>query len=308
MDEWLLIDIDGGDVEFGRCTSTSPVRLTGRRKYESREFATATDCILRYAQDEGLQLHGIPTAVVMSGPVVRDTVRIARCPWIISIRGIAYLVGSNLVALNDSAAKAWADLEFGPATHKMIGGPTDVRTPDMPKDGDSYVAINFGRGLGASTLRMHGSDRVHVDTEMGHLLFAPVGPVERALAEALERRHRLVSWEHALIAGPSDPAWSTTTIRGDPRAINVARAGLLGSFCGEAVLAAGGWSGVLLHGAKADFSFDSEANSAFNTRFEARAGQASLIRSVPRWIAAAPYENLVGAAYCLQERLQRQTA
>lgn len=300
--DWLLIDIDGAEVNFARSRPNSPTLLSGRRNYASRDFATATDCILRYARDEGIDLRGLTTAIVLSGPVTGDTVRIARCPWIISLTGVGYLVGGRPYALNDSAAKAWADMSHAPLTHRQIGGRAGAPLPNPAGDDGRYIAINVGAGVGATILSNRAAAQIHLEMELGHLVFAPVGPVERALYDALERQRGPVSWERALLTPPADPVWSATSLAGQVSGIARARAAMLGAFCGDAVLAGGAWTGLLIHGTGAAILSQADLAASFNARFEARAGQAAVVRPVPRWTVAMREENLIGAAQYLQAR------
>ena len=301
MSDWLLIDIDGADVQFARCSSAMPTAFTGKRSYSSRAFATATDCLLRYAADEDIALSGLTVAMVMSGPVTGDTVRIARCPWI-SIRGIGYLTRGDPVALNDSVAKAWANFHHSSLSHRLVGGAATALPPGPALETKRYVVINFRVGVGAAIFSTGPDASFHVESEMGHMSFAPENAVERALAAVLERRHAPVGWEAALLCAAMDPTWRDTPLAGDTRAIGLARAGMLGAFCGHAVLAGCTWGGALVHGNGRELLASAEAMAAFNTRFEARAGQTTTMRSVPRWTVTIEQENLVGAALYLKAR------
>jgi len=292
-DSGLLIDIDGQDVHFATSRKDGSSDLGDRRSYHSRDFITATDCILRYAQDTGIQLRGLMTVVIISGPVVGDTVRIARCPWIISIRGIGYLIDREPFVINDSAAKLWSDLEPTRNSHTPIGGPAG--STQHGRGMGRFLAVNFATGLGAALFVRNTDGTFHVETELGQIGFAPNGDDEKALLQALSKPPAPVCWERALLTGPSDPVWAKAGIGADSRRIATIRAGMLGSFCGDAVLATGAWGGVTLHGNGRDVLSNDALLAIFNERFEGRAAYNSNLRQIPRWRVERPDVNLVGA-------------
>ncbi|QJU57930.1 hypothetical protein HL653_09110 [Sphingomonas sp. AP4-R1] len=302
-DDWLLIDIDGGNARFALACGADHAELRQQRHYSSRDFVTATDCILHYGREAGITLRGLPTAVVISGPVIGDTVRVARSPWIISVRGLAYVMDRMPAVMNDSAAKLWSDLAPSSNRHSPLGGLAEPRQlPDGSKGG--YLAVNFRSGLGAALLIHSPHGIAHAETEIGHIAFSPFGDVERTVWTALSGARGPVGWERALLVGRDDPIWAGTSLRGNAIGIARARAAMLGAFCGDAVLATGAWNGLLLHGAGNDLLAGDQLAAAFNERFEARAGYASMLRRVPRWRVEAREENLVGAANFLRARMK----
>jgi glucokinase len=297
----VLIDIDGVRASFALTLPGRSGALGLVKEYRTSDFPTATDCVMRFAQDAGITLEGMDCAVAVSGALSGDAVRIARCPWIISVTGLRYLFKTPVHFLNDSAAMLWAATHVGTASHRPLG---PYPLPDFTKGG-KWLGINYQTGLGAALLvGQSGSVLQHVETEAGHVAFAPVGNTEQILHRNLERSKSPVSWERALFATPDDPAWRDTPLAGDPRLLAACRAEMLGSFVGDMVLATGAWDGILLFGGAVSLVQASGNLALFDKRLESRANFQLQLRKVPRWAVNLPHINLVGASRFLEHRCE----
>lgn len=296
---WLLADIDGDDVEFALAEPGPEPVLKERRHYKASESATAIDAFQKYARDTGVSLENTDCGLVVSGAVLGDSIRIARSPWIVSRSGLAHILGKKPITVNDSAVKSWANIGHSPHTHKSLSAPA---TPDFRKTG-RWVTINVAGGLGASALiRPEDGRPVLVDTEIGHVGFAPHDKQEAALADVLQGYRGGTSWEMALFAHKDSMIWGKAGLPDDPREIARLRAGMLGSFAGDAVLAMGGWDGLFLHGAK-EILPNADAIAIFNQRFEQKTAYKIQIRRTPRWSVDMEDASLKGAAYMLWQKL-----
>jgi glucokinase len=296
-DEWLLIDIDGEYASFATGRPDQPNRLDRQARYLTTQFRTATDCIRQYAGEHGIMLTNRNSVLVLSGAISGDSVRIQRCPWIISIRGVGYIVGKPTLALNDAGAKAWADVGRADEGFRRVGGPAGAT---LPGRGDGhFLALNYQTGLGGSLIATQDGAGVHIELEVGHIGFSPQGEVQHALFRALGGPDRPVGWEQALFAGEMPrPAGSTPLPPIDDQQI----AAMLGGFCGDAVLATGAWQGVVLHGRSREALRGASAQAAFNMAFEMRANYRSALRNVPRWTVERQDENLIGALQYIAAR------
>jgi glucokinase len=297
----VLIDIDGVRASFALTVPGRSGIFSLVKEYRTADFPTATDCVMRFAQDANIILEGLNCAVAVSGAVSGDAIRIARCPWIISARGFGYLFKTPVHFLNDSAAMLWAATHVSSATHRCLGiGPL----PDFTRGG-KYLGINYQTGLGAALLFGHdGSVLQHVETEAGHTAFAPLGDVERTLCKNLERIKWPASWERALFANADDPAWRDTPVFGDVKLIAAHRAEMLGSFVGDMILATGAWDGVMLFGGAAALVSLPANLALFDKRVESRANFQLQLRKVPRWAVSMPNINLIGASRFLEHRCE----
>ena len=293
--DWLLVGIDGEDAEFAMAKPGPSPALTHKRQYKTRDYATAIDMFQHYASDADIVLNGLTCGLVVSGAVLADSVRIARCPWILSRSGLGYVLGKPPVTVNDSAVKSWANIGHNSRTHRSL---SSSQMPDFNKAG-RWATVTLKEGLGASALiRSEGGRPVLVDTEIGHVGFAPHNKQEQALAEILQGYRGGTSWEMALHAHEDTALWSRAELSTDAREIATMRAAMLGSFAGDVVLAMGSWDGLFLHCPPRVLESDALVQT-FNTRFEEKTAYKIQIRATPRWIVNMPDANLQGAAFML---------
>lgn len=296
----ILIDIDGTDISFACTDSAEPLRLKNIRKYRTADFPTATDCIIGFARDADIPLAGSKCVMVVSGAVHGDSVRIARCPWIISISGFRYLFQTVPFVLNDCAAQLWAATCVKPQTHRSLGA---HGLPDFSKSGN-WLAVNYSDGLGAAILVNDGKGGfVHADSEIGHCAFAPIDDAERQLHVNLSSVKFPVSWEAALTADNSTKSWEGTPIFNHSPNLKRKRCEMLGSFVGDAVLAAAAWNGVFLFKYASELMSQSENYAIFVKRMTARANFPLQLRRVPVWSVVLANSNLAGAAIYLDRKL-----
>ncbi len=295
----VLIDIDGARASFALADPGKSTAFHLVREYRTADYPTATDCVMGFARDAGINLEGLDCAIAVSGAVSGDAIRIARCPWIISTTGFGYLFKKPVHFLNDSAAILWAATNVSHSTHRSLGAHS---LPDF-SGGGKWLGINYQNGLGAAMLAgRDGTNIQHIETEAGHCSFGPVGDNERKLCHNLERVRSPASWERALFTNADDPAWRDTPVANDPKLLIRQRAEILGSFVGDTVLATGAWDGVLLFGNATTLLAGPEQMALFDKRLESRANFQLQLRKLPRWTVTMPNINLVGAAKFLEQR------
>ena len=294
--DWVLIDIDGEDVHCATCKPHDPMTLENYRAYRAGDFPTGTDCFMEYARDVGVPLQQRKSAIVASGAIGADSIRIARSRWIISRSGIELLFGAKPVFINDSVAKAWVNFASGGGEARPIGSD---RQPDLTRAG-RIVALNYSAGLGAGVLHLSDTGSAHVaDTECGHVGFAPQSDIEQEVARQLGRVQPRVTYERMLQVERDDPLWSQLSRGVEPRERDEIRAAVLGAFAGDLVLVYTAWSGVFLAGDRCDFLADPGLAAIFNARFEDKGAFRTNVRAVPRWLAPKSPNNLLGAARML---------
>lgn len=292
--DWLIIDIEGPDVTIATTSPKSGGGLQNIRHYDARMIATATDCLQKYAVDCGLPLLGRQCAIIVSGAVKGDTLRIMRCPWVISLRGIGHLVGHRPVAINDIVANAWANRTFSRVTHRSVGGTAE---PDYAGSG-RWITVSVAEGVGAAIMSTDETGAMRIlDSELGHCGFPPETDNERAIAATLAKRNPNVSWEWVLTLKPEDPIWQQAGIM--PSAASIMRAELLGAFCGDAVLAVAAWSGIFIAGQGSRMLLRPEQLDAFTRRFERKATYGNLLRATPRWLSSIDNARMRGGVTML---------
>ncbi len=295
--EWLLVDIDGDVVNFGMAVPSSNPIIHKAKTYKTGQFPTATDCFINYSRDVGISLNGLHCGIVVSGAVNADTIRIQRCKWIISVTGIGHLMGRRPFVINDSEARSWVNLH-SVNTMRKLGGAANV---DFTRTG-RWVTVNYHRGLGASVLQRSQQGVISaLDSESGHIAFAPQSPVEIELANLVSATSGRVTYEQMLFISHDSPVWdklSKPTTMSERMGV---RAAILGAFSGDLVLAFAAWSGLFLHSDQAQLLIDPYLISLFNERFEDKAAFKANVRPVPRFVANWDVSNLRGLTQMMAE-------
>ena len=130
-------------------------------------------------------------AIAVAGPVQGEVLKLTNNPWVIRPAWIPARLGAERYSLvNDFGAVAHAVAQLGDGHFRHLCG------PDRPLPDEGVVSIiGPGTGLGvAQLLRRHG--RYHViETEGGHIDFAPLDGLEDRILHQLRQRHRRVSVE-----------------------------------------------------------------------------------------------------------------
>ncbi len=295
--EWLLADIDGDVVNLGMAVPASRPVIHKAKSYKTDQFPTATDCFMTYAREVGITLNGLHCGLVVSGAVNNDTVKIQRCKWIISITGIGHLFGHRPIVINDSAARGWVNISSADRM-RMVGGTSSI---DFNRPG-RWVTVNYNRGLGASVLHRSPDEALMaLDSECGHIGFAPQTKIEHELQGLIAIAGGRVTYEQMLFIANDSPIWEKLSVPQSTSDRMAIRAAILGAFAGDVALAFAAWSGVFLHGSQAQFLIDSYLVSQFNNRFEDKAAFKGNVRPIPRFLANNDVSNLLGLAQMMAE-------
>jgi glucokinase len=198
MTQIVAIDIGGtharfalAEVEAGRV-----LRLDGQ-------------CILKTAEHDGLEAAwqafadrvGRPlppaAAIALAGPARGEVLKLTNNSWVIRPASIPRTLGAERYTLvNDFGAVAHAVAQLGEEHFTRLCGPERP----LPEEGLISV-LGPGTGLGiAQLLRRDGRHHV-VETEGGHMDFAPLDGLDDKILAQLRLRHRRVSVER-IASGP----------------------------------------------------------------------------------------------------------
>lgn len=181
-----------------------------------------------------------------------------------------------------------------------------------------YAVLGPGTGLGVGRLMQRGSETIVIETEGGHVNFAPADACEIEILRVLLQKFSRVSAER-LISGPGlvNLYSALCEIEGanaehdTPTAITAAAVdtpdslsgrcverfcAMFGSFAGDIVLAHGAWDGVYLAGGITPRLLPWFENGSFRARFESKGRFESLLRSIPVHAITHPHVGLLGAA------------
>lgn len=235
----------------------------------------------------------------IAGPVNGARARFTNLPWTVERDVLREIFGFNRVHLVNDVAAAATALGTHASTDVIVMQPG---TPEHAlKDGSQRsLLVSVGTGLGtAYWSRPDG--RLNVEpAEAGHAGFAPTGAWQVEWLERLQAKHGRASWERVLSGsglaeldgylrdGEGDQA-STVVQRANAGSTTARRAirlfsGMLGTFCGDLVLASPASGGVWLTGgvlAGIDYLLD---RNAFLEGFHAKGRMGERMNGVAvRW-------------------------
>jgi glucokinase len=252
-------------------------------------------------------------AIAVASPISGDLIKLTNNPWVIR----PALIPSKLnldshVLINDFGAIGHAVAQVGPEHFEHLCGPDT----DFPARGSITVA-GPGTGLGVAQV-LHTAQGYHViETEGGHMDFAPLDKLEDRILAQLRKRHTRVSIER-ICAGPGilaiyevlaeiegksvqrldDKAVWTMALEGSD---SLAAAALdrfclaLGAAAGDLALAHGP-KGVVIAGGLGLRIKDALKQSGFANRFVAKGRFQTLMSTIPVKLITHPQPGLYGAA------------
>jgi glucokinase len=251
--------------------------------------------------------------IAFAGPVTGDVLKLTNNPWVIRPALIKEKLGvRDFVIVNDFGAVAHAVAHLGDEHLRHVCGPDGP----MPDEGVTSI-VGPGTGLGvAQLLRRDGAYHV-IETEGGHVDFAPLDSIDDQILEFLRRSLRRVSIERVAcgsglvniyqalahlegkaIASIEDKAlWAAALDGSDP----IAAAALdrffliLGAATGDLALAHGA-NAVVLAGGLGYRLRDRFAGSGFSGRFIAKGRFERRMESIPVRLITHPQPGLFGAA------------
>ncbi|HWA89464.1 MAG TPA: glucokinase [Rhizomicrobium sp.] len=136
-------------------------------------------------------------AIAVACPVDADVLQLTNNPWMIRpARLSSELALDEVMLCNDIGAVAHSLSHLPDSAMCHVCGPDTA----LPRRG-SISVLGAGTGLGAAlVLRSEGHEHV-IETEAGHIDFAPLDPLEDAMLRRLREKFRRVSVER-IVSGP----------------------------------------------------------------------------------------------------------
>ena len=258
-------------------------------------------------------------AIAVASPVGGEVIKLTNSPWVIRPALVReQLLIDDYVLINDFGAVGHAVAQSGPDDFEHLCG------PDTPLPDRGVVSIcGPGTGLGVAQL-LRSSDGYHVlETEGGHIDFAPHDATEDMLVVRLRTLFGRVSAErvcagpaivaiHATLAalesqsGPEltdTQIWSAALNEGDgPALAAVDRFCLaLGSVAGDLALAHGA-KAVVIAGGLGYRLKDRLRQSGFAERFVDKGRFRQMMAALPVKLITHPEPGLFGAAAAFAQR------
>lgn len=313
----LVADLGGTNVRFGlaQTTQARPLIDASIRHYAVADFASLADAARHYLAEIGSKPQRGVFAV--AGKVTADEVRITNHPWVISIaqtrRDLALL---SLHIVNDFAGLSMAVPLLAAADVEKIGSAEIAVAANTRCRTIGVIGPGTGLGVGAFLLR-DGKPEI-LETEGGHVGFAPGTPEEIAILQYLAKRYGRVSNERLIcgsgmvnvyqalcaLAGVPAQNFSPAQVTEHAQAGNDAQCvrtvdifcALLGSIAGDLVLTIGAWDGIYLAGGIVPPLLPWLRKAEFRRRFDEKGRFASAMQRVPTLAITYPYAGLLGAA------------
>jgi glucokinase len=319
----LIADIGGTNARFALTDATDPARpLLAQQVLPCAEFGSLQHAAQTYLAQVGARPRRAAMAVAC--PVHGDAVRLTNLAWSFSQRELRAGLGlQSLKVLND----------FGAVAHGVPAlAPTDLYTlhgdPAAPLLGP-VSGLGPGTGFGVGLL-VGSAERGWqvVETEGGHVSFAPIGDEEARINRWLTARFGRTSTERLLCGtglahieavlalGDDAPRLDAldAALRDPAEIVAAALAGtdlsarralarfcaVLGSVAGDAALIHGARTLMIAGGIVPRFIPFLET-SAFRERFLAKGRFAAHLEGVAIHVITHPQPGLLGAAVALGE-------
>lgn len=326
----LVGDIGGTNARFALTdVSAAHVELQQQQSLRNADFASMQHAVEHYLANTGAT--PLRAALAVACPVGSDEIRLTNRAWSFSRSELQATLGlTELRMINDFGAVARAIPALRPEHLTTLHGElvTPLRGP--------IAVLGPGTGLGVALLvgsTVHGWHAV--ETEGGHVSFAPIGDEERAIAAWLTSQHGRTSNERllsgkglseidAVLRGasavlpsgapmPGETTLSLPFLREPADIVAAALEGhdlasrrtlarfcaVLGSVAGDCALVQGARTVVIAGGIVPRF-IPFLRSSAFRERFLAKGRLTTLLESVPIHVINHPHPGLLGAATALR--------
>ena len=299
---FALAEIDGGRV----VALGEPVTL---KTAEHGSFQLAWQ---EFGRRAGIDLPN-ELAIAFAGPIGGEVLKLTNNPWVIRPALIKERLGvDRYTIVNDFGAVAYAVATLGDEHFRHLCGPERP----LPDEGVISV-IGPGTGLGVAALLRKSDHYEVIETEGGHIDFAPLDSLEDKILSQLRRNFRRVSVER-VVAGQGLPnlyealaaienldvsihdekaLWAAALDGGD----SLATAALdrlclsLGAVAGDLALAQGASSVVIAGGVGLRLA-EYLPRSGFRDRFIAKGRFERRMDEMPVKLITHPQPGLFGAA------------
>jgi glucokinase len=294
------------EVDGGRVTSLgNPVTL---KTSEHGSFQLAWQEFCRRSGEHPNEL-----AIAIAGPVGGELLKLTNNPWVIRPALIKERLDvDRYTIVNDFGAVAYAVATLGDEHFQHLCGPEQP----LPEQGVTSV-VGPGTGLGVAALLRKSDGYDVIETEGGHIDFAPLDVLEDRILVELRRSFRRVSIER-IASGRG--LWNVyealgaieglnLTIRDEKELWTAALAGsdslanaaldrvclTLGAVAGDIALAQGA-AGVVIAGGVGLRLADYLPRSGFQDRFIAKGRFERRMDEMPVKLITHPQPGLIGAA------------
>jgi glucokinase len=318
MHRLLTADIGGTNARYAlidRDRGKSGYRVSQARTLASADYDSIEQSLDAYLSGiEGRR----PTraCLAVAGPVGGDRIRLTNLRWEFSVSQLARLFGfEDCRMVNDFSAFLAGVSELEPSQLHAI-------KPGVARPGSIIAAVGPGTGLGIASMTPGKACLCPIESEGGHVTFAPGNELELEIARILMSRFGRVSMEQVLsgpglvnlyeslcvISGGKPAARTPEQItamglsREDPNCEETLRifCGILGNFAGDVALMTGARGGVYIGGGVVR-KFESVLTSGeFVRRFCDKGAMSAYVSEIPVYAVNSELTALLGAAVLLE--------
>ncbi|MET3132968.1 glucokinase [Oxalobacteraceae bacterium GrIS 1.11] len=317
----LLADVGGTNARFA--LETAPGRIEAVSVLPCDDYASLGDAIRSYltkAEVAALSPAGVRhAAIAIANPVDGDQIRMTNHHWQFSIEAVRVELGfSTFVVVNDFTALAMSLPHLTDAQKWQVGG-----GPARP--GSAIGLIGAGTGLGVSGLIPANGHWIALQSEGGHVTFAPADEREIAIlrfawrefghvsaerlmsGDGLELIYRALADAHGEAATPlSAPEISRRALAREcflcAEAVDCF-CGMLGTIAGNLAMTLGTQGGIYIGGGIVPRLGERFLTSPFRQRFEQKGRFNTFLEPIPVFVITAEYPAFLGVSAILDERL-----
>ena len=268
-----------------------------------------------WAAFAALQTAPLPraAALAIASPIRGEVIKFTNNPWVIQPALLDARLGLDRhLLVNDFGAVAHAVAQVGPAHFTHLSG------PDQPLPASGVVTVcGPGTGLGVAQLALATGRYQVLESEGGHVDWAPLDALEDAILQRLRRQFTRVSAERvasgpglvalygamaaiegrAVTAGDDVALWAAAQDGTDPLAVAALDRFflILGAVAGDLALAHGARA-VVIAGGLGYRLRTRFAASGFAERFVAKGRFRDMMAAMPVKLITHPQPGLFGAA------------
>ncbi|MGI1679941.1 MAG: glucokinase [Cellvibrionaceae bacterium] len=324
----LIGDIGGTHIRLA-IYQHSDEQILCVKTYRCADFAHLDNALTHYMTHDALITTGDIESLCLAvpGTTHQDKIELPNSHWIADRHRLSGIFTCSVFLINDFTAQALAISSLNNNEIKWLRDSRNEKSSSFTK-----LIMGPGTGLGVAALLPEGQI---VDSEGGHVSFAPVSDLQIEILKVLSKIYYRVSVER-LLSGPgianiylalqeifvSTPGFSEkkdddeNTILTAEKVYSLALQGdqlckktiaefcrILGSVCGDAALSFGALGGVYLSG-----GILNKLEGLFNTTdflecFNNKGRYENYCQSIPIALITAPQPGLIGAANYLSKKI-----
>lgn len=307
----LVADVGGSNTRIAIFDAQYGV-LKDLRVYDNHQYSGLEQVIEAWLREQAAP---VPSAcnIAVAAPPSHDVVRMSNIDWQFTCKGLAERFNFDRVGwLNDFQANAYSLPHLEESDRELLYTGTNPV-------GRKMAVIGPGTGLGGATIETVDGQQVVTQCEPGQAGISPATERELQVFAQLLPLYGEINAER-LVSGPGLLLlYQTLTelngqvpVAGSPTEISRAAlaheddacvaalemfCGLLGSACGDFVLANGAYGGVYLAGGILPGMLDFLRQSTFHDRFCNKGVMYDHLRAVPVYAITLPQPGLLGAAH-----------